>query len=33
MNDNNNIIIYQSEDGKTHIEVKLEENTLWLTQQ
>ena len=28
----NNIIIYQSEDGKTHIEVKLEENTVWLTQ-
>ena len=33
MNENNNIIIYQSEDGKTHIEVKLEENTVWLTQQ
>ena len=32
MNDNNNIIIYQSEDGKTHIEVKLKENTVWLTQ-
>lgn len=28
----NNIIIYQSEDGTTHIEVKLEENTVWLTQ-
>lgn len=28
----NNIIIYQSEDGKTHIEVKLKENTVWLTQ-
>ena len=33
MSENNNIIIYQSEDGKTHIEVKLEENTVWLTQQ
>lgn len=33
MNEKNNIIIYQSEDGKTHIEVKLEENTVWLTQQ
>ena len=32
MNVNNNIIIYQSEDGKTHIEVKLKENTVWLTQ-
>lgn len=32
MNENNNIIIYQSEDGKTHIEVKLKENTVWLTQ-
>ena len=33
MNESNNIIIYQSEDGKTHIEVKLEKNTVWLTQQ
>lgn len=33
MDENNNIIIYQSEDGKTHFEVKLEENTVWLTQQ
>ena len=33
MNESNNIIIYQSEDGKTHIEVKLENNTVWLTQQ
>lgn len=33
MNENNNIIIYQGEDGKTHIEVKLEGNTVWLTQQ
>lgn len=29
---NNNIIIYQSEDGKTHIDVRLENETLWLTQ-
>jgi len=28
----NNIIIYQSEDGKTHLEVKLEDETLWLNQ-
>ena len=33
MNENSNIIIYQGENGKTHIEVKLEENTVWLTQQ
>ena len=33
MNENINIIIYQSENGKTHVEVKLEENTVWLTQQ
>lgn len=31
--ENNNIIIYQSEDGKTHLEVRLENETLWLTQQ
>lgn len=30
---NGNIIIYQSDDGKTHIEVRLENETLWLTQQ
>ena len=28
-----NIIIYQSEDGKTHIEVRLDDKTVWLTQQ
>lgn len=33
MNENSNIIIYQGENGKTHVEVKLEENTVWLTQQ
>ena len=29
----NPIIIYQSEDGNTRIEVKLENETVWLTQQ
>ena len=33
MDNNNNIIIYQSEDGKTHIEVRVENETVWLTQQ
>ena len=28
-----NIIIYQSEDGKTHLEVRLDDKTVWLTQQ
>ena len=33
MEDNNgNILIYQSEDGKTHIEVRLNNETVWLTQ-
>lgn len=27
-----NIVIYQSVDGKTHLDVKLEEKTIWLTQ-
>lgn len=27
------VIIYQSEDGKTHLEVRLEDKTVWLTQQ
>lgn len=33
--DNNhpsNIEIYQSEDGQTHIEIRLEHDTLWLSQ-
>lgn len=30
---NSPIIIYQSEDGNTRIEVKLENETVWLTQQ
>ena len=33
MNENNNIVIYQSEDGKVHLDVKYNEDTLWLTQQ
>lgn len=33
MDQNNNIIIYQTEDGETRIEVKLEQETIWLTQQ
>ena len=28
-----NIIIYQSEDGQTHIEVRMHEDNEWLTQQ
>lgn len=30
---NINIVIYQSEDGQTHIEVRMEGETVWLTQQ
>ena len=29
-NINDKIIIYQSEDGKTQLDVKLEEDTVWL---
>ena len=29
---NHKIIIYQSEDGKTQLDVKLEGETVWLTQ-
>lgn len=33
MNDlQGNIVIYQTEDGRTHIDVKMEDETLWLTQ-
>ena len=28
-----NIIIYQSEDGNIRLDVRLEDNTIWLTQQ
>ena len=31
-NENGNILIYQSEDGKTHIDVRIEQETVWLTQ-
>ncbi|MCG4469639.1 virulence RhuM family protein [Lawsonibacter sp. DFI.6.74] len=32
MDNNGNIIIYQSNDGLTHIDVKIEDETVWLTQ-
>ena len=32
MNNNGEIIIYQSDDGLTHIDVKMEDETVWLTQ-
>ncbi len=31
-NERGNIVIYQTEDGQTHIEVKMEDDTVWLTQ-
>lgn len=31
--ENGNIVIYQSEDGQTHIEVRMEDETVWLSQQ
>ena len=31
-NQNNQILIYQTKDGKTKIETKLEDETVWLTQ-
>ena len=33
MGEKNNIVIYQLEDGKTKIDVKLEDETVWLSQQ
>ena len=33
MEQKNNIIIYQLDDGKTKIDVKLEDETVWLSQQ
>ena len=33
MNENNSIVIYQSEDGKVHLDVVYNEETMWLTQQ
>ncbi|MBR5594651.1 MAG: virulence RhuM family protein [Bacteroidaceae bacterium] len=32
MTKNNNIVIYQSEDGKVHLDVVYNEETMWLTQ-
>ena len=31
-NKNNEIIIYQSEDGQTQVDVRMENETVWLTQ-
>jgi hypothetical protein len=31
-NNNGEVLIYQSEDGHTHIDVKIEDETVWLTQ-
>ena len=33
MTENNHIVIYQSEDGKVHLDVVYNEETMWLTQQ
>lgn len=33
MGEKNNVIIYQLEDGITKIDVKLEDETVWLSQQ
>ena len=33
MDEQGNIIIYQSEDGVVRLDVKLADNTVWLTQQ
>ena len=32
MNDSSNILIYQSQDGSTKIQVQLSDNTVWLSQ-
>ena len=32
MHSNNQIVIYQSEDGQTQVDVRLENETVWLTQ-
>ena len=32
MNENNQIIIYQTEDGQTRVDVRMENETVWLTQ-
>ena len=33
MDDKGNIVIYQTEDGNTKIDVRIEDETVWLTQQ
>lgn len=33
MENNGDIIIYQTDDGLMHIEVKIENETVWLSQQ
>ena len=33
MENQGEIIIYQTEDGLTHIDVKIEDETVWLSQQ
>ena len=32
MNQNNQIIIYQTDDNQTQIDVRMENDTVWLTQ-
>lgn len=32
MDENNQIIIYQTEDGQTQVDVRMENDTVWLTQ-
>lgn len=32
MQENNQILIYQSEDGQTQVDVRMENDTVWLTQ-
>ena len=33
INEYGEILIYQTDDGQTNIEVKIEDDTVWLTQQ
>ena len=32
MNERNQVIIYQTEDGQTQVDVRMENDTVWLTQ-
>ena len=32
VNKNNEILIYQTEDGQTQVDVRMENDTVWLTQ-